>query len=125
MADERPQTNGQRLKQKLDAMADFLNRVGLPTFLVLVVVGLVMAVMLGYSPAPFMSNERSEAMFMQLIRGHEAMIGSLHEQTKVLQGSQELEKKKLETLEDILCEAKHSDKDRLECYRKHDQLGQK
>jgi hypothetical protein len=101
-------------KDKLDALASFVNRVGLPTFLVLVAVTLAVGTYTGYFTSPFLSLNRAEQMVNELAQIHLRQI-------ELQKQGMEVSRETMQAIKELRCEMKRNDKERLDCYRKNKQ----
>jgi len=95
---------------------DFINRVGLPSVIVIFLLVIVAAIIFGKVESPVVTKSQFKEAESYNRQVHEALIDDARAQTKATQETAIV-------LRAISCELKHSDTERLKCFRSINQGG--
>ena len=101
---------GSAMAMKAKMVGIFINQVGVPTFIIIVFVGLIASTWVGKVPSPIVTSSdfhdhviRSDQRHDEMVRNSNAQIEVLKEMKTVLRG--------------INCDLKQSDRERVVCYK--------
>lgn len=95
---------------KAGAAGDFINRVGIPSVIILAMLFFVGGILIGKIPSPWVSSSTFESHKSETAAYHAQQIETMKEQTSVLSGIKR-------GLDQMGCEHKATNDERLKCYR--------
>lgn len=117
-----PDTNGnngrvRRIREVLEIVSTFINKVGLATVIVLVIIGLGVGIVFGGLNSPFLTSGRSEEMFVHLVNANTETAKMLREVGASLERGNQIHLQQLEVIRQLRCDMKPTTAARLGCYQ--------
>lgn len=100
--------------KRVQIVETFISRVGLPSLIVLVLLGVIVAMLFGYADPPVVTKSAFHSHMLTNDQIHDAMIKNSTANTQaLLQITSELKEMRL----GIKCDRKRNDTDKLRCYQ--------
>lgn len=109
-------TSPDPISVKARIVEKFISNVGLPIFIILVIIGVIVAMLVGYVDSPIITKSMFQSHALVNDQIHDAMIKNSTANTEALrQITSELRSLRL----GISCDRKANDRDKLRCYQEN------
>lgn len=107
-------TSNEAMITRARVLETFISKVGIPSLIILVILGVVVSMLVGYVDSPLITKSAFQSHILTNDQIHDAMIKNSTANTEALrQITSELRELRL----GMNCDRKASDRDKLRCYQ--------